>query len=50
MSVYRETGAVYPTGTRDLSLESESYAKRLRCEVVLSYTYREPVDVCLRSK
>jgi hypothetical protein len=38
MSVYRETGAIYSTRTRDLSLESESYAKHLRSEVVTSYT------------
>jgi len=38
MSVYRETGAVYSTRTRDLSFEGESHAKHLRSEVVTSYT------------
>jgi hypothetical protein len=38
MSVYRKTGAVYSTRIKDLSLESESYAKRLRYEVITFYT------------
>jgi hypothetical protein len=50
LSVYRKTEVVYLTDIRNLSLKNESYAKRLRCKVVLFYIYREPVDVYLKSK
>jgi hypothetical protein len=37
MSVYGETGAVYFTYIKDLNLESESYAKHLKNEVITFY-------------